>query len=133
MLTRTTPTEQAFQRNRAGLRALLEDPREVVLGDAVEGPGPLSAWNDIFRVSQGAEVWQALGGWVTSARPQLGPGTDERFVMASRLGKEEVRGLQDAVCVIITSQLLLSSHLAWRWRQGGREGCGEPHHNSCSR
>ncbi|EIE22650.1 amidase [Coccomyxa subellipsoidea C-169] len=44
----------------------------------------------VFRVSQGAEVWEALGEWVQSAQPQLGPGTKERFEMASQLTTEEV-------------------------------------------
>lgn len=81
---------QAFQRDLPGVRALLGEPKEVVLGQP-NGAGPLSGWNDIFRVSQGAEVWEALGEWVTEARPQLGPGTKERFEMASKLTCDEVR------------------------------------------
>ncbi len=36
-------------------------------------------------------MWEALGEWVQLAQPQLGPGTKERFDMASQLTTEEVR------------------------------------------
>ena len=39
---------------------------------------------------QGREVWEALGDWVTEAKPDLGPGTKERFEMASKLQPDEV-------------------------------------------
>ena len=39
---------------------------------------------------QGAEVWEALGEWVTEAKPQIGPGTRERFEMAAQLQPDEV-------------------------------------------
>ena len=81
---------QAFQRDLPGVKALLGEPQEVTVAE-VEGPGPLAEWNEIFRVSQGAEVWEALGEWVQRAQPQLGPGTKERFEMASQLTPEEVR------------------------------------------
>ena len=35
-------------------------------------------------------MWEALGEWVTQAKPQLGPGTKERFEMASKLQPDEV-------------------------------------------
>ncbi|KAK9904266.1 hypothetical protein WJX75_008073 [Coccomyxa subellipsoidea] len=80
---------EAFQRDLPGVKALLGEPQEVTVAE-VEGPGPLAEWNEIFRVSQGAEVWEALGEWVQRAQPQLGPGTKERFEMASQLTPEEV-------------------------------------------
>ena len=39
---------------------------------------------------QGAEIWQELGAWITANKPQFGPGTKERFEMASKLTPEEV-------------------------------------------
>ena len=81
---------QAFQRDLPGVKALLGEPGEVIVAE-VEGAGPLAEWNEIFRVSQGAEVWEALGEWMQQAQPQLGPGTKERFDMASQLTPEEVR------------------------------------------
>lgn len=38
---------------------------------------------------QGYEVWQALGGWVSEAKPNLGPGISERFKMASGITQQE--------------------------------------------
>lgn len=91
---------QAFQRDLPGVKALLGEPQEVTLAE-VEGAGPLAEWNEIFRVSQGAEVWEALGEWVQRAQPRLGPGTKERFEMASQLTPEEVR------CWIAISHLVM--------------------------
>lgn len=51
---------------------------------------------------QGREVWEALGEWVTEAKPNLGSGTKQRFEMASKLQPDEVtqasgsRSLADA-------------------------------------
>ncbi|KAK9826142.1 hypothetical protein WJX81_008525 [Elliptochloris bilobata] len=45
----------------------------------------MGAWADTFRVSQGFEVWRALGAWVTEQRPAFGMGIAERFQMASRV------------------------------------------------
>lgn len=38
---------------------------------------------------QGYEVWQALGGWVSEAKPNLGPGVSDRFKMASGITQQE--------------------------------------------
>ena len=35
-------------------------------------------------------MWEALGEWVTEAKPDLGPGTKQRFEMASKLQPDEV-------------------------------------------
>ncbi|CAL8470644.1 g10186 [Coccomyxa elongata] len=80
---------EAVQRDFQGVRDILGEPQEVTVAE-VEEAGPLSTWYDIFRVSQGAEVWEALGEWVQQAQPHFGPGTKERFEMASRLRPEEV-------------------------------------------
>lgn len=37
---------------------------------------------DHFRVVQAEEVWAALGAWVDTANPRLGPGVKERFAAA---------------------------------------------------
>ena len=39
---------------------------------------------------QAAEIWEELGDWITTNKPELGPGTKERFQMASQLQPEEV-------------------------------------------
>ena len=43
----------------------------------------------IFHM-QGAEIWEELGDWITTNKPQFGPGTKQRFEMASKLTPEEV-------------------------------------------
>ena len=40
---------------------------------------------------QAAEIWEELGDWITINKPELGPGTKERFQMASQLQPDEVR------------------------------------------
>lgn len=45
----------------------------------------LSAWE-----SQAGEAWKALGGWITGASPQFGPGTKERFEAAAKMQPEQV-------------------------------------------
>lgn len=45
---------------------------------------------------QGGEVWEALGDWVTEAKPDLGPGTKQRFEMASQLPEDEVTQITSA-------------------------------------
>ena len=39
---------------------------------------------------QAAEVWEELGDWITTNKPEFGPGTKERFQMASQLQPDEV-------------------------------------------
>ena len=40
--------------------------------------------------AQAAEIWEELGEWITTNKPELGPGTKERFQMASQLQPDEV-------------------------------------------
>lgn len=40
--------------------------------------------------AQGAEAWKALGGWISEAKPQFGPGIKERFQAASKLQPGQV-------------------------------------------
>ena len=43
------------------------------------------------QAQQGAEVWEALGQWVVAqTQLEFGPGTKERFQMASSLQPDEV-------------------------------------------
>ena len=41
-------------------------------------------------VVQAAEIWEELGDWIKTNKPELGPGTKERFQMASQLQPDEV-------------------------------------------
>lgn len=54
-----------------------------------DGLGQFQQWADAFRLCQGFEIWQALGPWITEAKPNLGPGVSDRFKMASGITKEE--------------------------------------------
>lgn len=42
-----------------------------------------------FRNCQSYEAWQALGGWITSRKPDLGPGIKDRFEFGEALTKQE--------------------------------------------
>lgn len=86
-----------------------------------------SAIFQVPRPMQGREVWEALGDWMTEAKPDLGPGTKQRFDMASQLQPDEVRvlpslGLQQTTLLMLlgiqcgcnvsrtSSNTLFSSH-----------------------
>lgn len=63
----------------ARLEALLGAAQPVTV--ASEG---LPDWGgNVFRVVQGWEAWQSLGGWIREHQPSLGPGVKERFEWAS--------------------------------------------------
>ncbi len=55
---------------------------------------------------QGAEIWQELGEWITANKPQFGPGTKERFEMASKLTPEEVTSHAPALLRMAPMHLL---------------------------
>lgn len=42
-----------------------------------------------ITTQQGFEIWQALGPWVSEAKPNLGPGVADRFKMAAGISREE--------------------------------------------
>ena len=66
-----------------------------------------SARFQVPRPMQGREVWEALGDWVTEAKPDLGPGTKQRFEMASQLQPDEV-GVLPSLGLQQTMLLMLS-------------------------
>jgi amidase len=53
-------------------------------------PEGLPNWFEVFRTLQAAEIWATLGGWITQAKPQLGPGVKERIAFASTVSPEAV-------------------------------------------
>lgn len=69
---------------------LLGEPQEVTVASA-EGLSSLKDWREVFRITQGAEIWEELGEWIVENKPQFAPGTKERFQMASSLQPEEVQ------------------------------------------
>ncbi|MES1941783.1 amidase [Salinisphaera sp. T5B8] len=51
----------------------------------------LACWFETFRILQAADVWDALGDWVTQTRPTLGPGVRERMAQAARIDAGALR------------------------------------------
>ncbi|ROO26912.1 amidase [Salinisphaera orenii MK-B5] len=54
----------------------------------------LDRWFETFRIIQAADVWSALGDWVTRTRPALGPGVCERIEQAAHIDEVELRAAQ---------------------------------------
>ncbi|KAG2432169.1 hypothetical protein HXX76_009089 [Chlamydomonas incerta] len=104
------PTEKAIYDAMATdfskVVALLGQPTEVDVAAplADQGLGQYVDWMGVFRVCQGFEVWREHGAWVTEHNPDFGPGIKDRFLMASRITKEQV----DAANV---KRALIRSHL----------------------
>jgi amidase len=48
----------------------------------------LDVWQQVFRVTQGREVWKTHGAWIRTNAPAFGPGIRERFQWASTIDAE---------------------------------------------
>jgi len=87
-----------FQRvkpHKEALESAFGNMQEVsILGGAVEGISTFQDWFHTFRIVQGAEAWKALGGWISEAKPQFGPGIKERFQAASKLQPGQVEEME---------------------------------------
>jgi amidase len=78
-------------------------------------PGrPAGSMVQAFTVTQGAQVWQTYGEWVTSERPELGPDVAARMAAASRLtpdeitvGKRQAGGIRAQLTEALRSQVML--------------------------
>ena len=55
-------------------------------------PGGFDPWREAFRVVQGYEVWQSYGAFVTTAKPNLGPGIKERIAYAATVTEQAAAG-----------------------------------------
>lgn len=58
---------------------------EALLGRALPvtlAPEGLATLYEHFRCAQSEEAWATLGGWITAANPEFGPGVKERFAAA---------------------------------------------------
>ncbi|ANN65891.1 amidase [Bordetella bronchialis] len=75
---------QGLEAPRAALMARFGAVEQVTL--AQEG---LLAWQQIFRVIQGREVWAAHGDWIARHAPRFGPDIGERFKWASTIAADE--------------------------------------------
>lgn len=66
---------------------------EAMLGRAETvtlSPDGLSAWFEVFRVLQYADIWAAHGDWVRAVQPQFGPQIAARFAAVSQVRADEV-------------------------------------------
>jgi amidase len=76
----------------AGALAPVLERLQAALGPALEAklvPEGLPALNAAFRALQCQEVWAALGTWVSTVQPKLGPGVAERFAFSRDLPASE--------------------------------------------
>jgi amidase len=72
----------------------LPPPREITIA-----PGGFEPWRKANRVVQGREAWQSYGEFVTTAKPQLGPGIKERIAYAATVTAAEA----DAARIVMAS------------------------------
>lgn len=87
--------EDAFAEADEPVAGLLRTAIELMTGElppierariALQGFDP---WREAFRVVQGFEVWRTFGDFVTTHKPQPGPGIRERLAMASKVTAAE--------------------------------------------
>jgi amidase len=63
--------------------AVLPQAREARIA-----PDGFDRWRKAFRVVQGYEVWQSYGAFVTTVKPNLGPGIKERIAYAATVTEQ---------------------------------------------
>lgn len=56
----------------------------------------LEEWMRVFRILQGAEIWNTHGAWIRSANPRFGPDIAERFRWSSSLEGRDTRPEEQA-------------------------------------
>lgn len=79
---------QLIKQHHNLLAKLAATPVGVTLSDLKDLQG-LAAWVEPFRLVQAYEAWQALGGWITEAKPKFGRGIKERFEAAAKVTAEQ--------------------------------------------
>ncbi|MCC6777431.1 MAG: amidase [Hyphomicrobiales bacterium] len=52
-------------------------------------PERFDPWREAFRIIQGREIWQVYGEFVTTRRPNLGPGIKERMEAAAAISETD--------------------------------------------
>ena len=60
------------------------DSEDISLAD-----GDIENWYWTFRKAQAFEAWQAHKDWITTTKPNLGPGVKERFEFGSQITSDE--------------------------------------------
>ena len=93
LLIATDAFERAGLTVSESLRPALERIQDVLAAGSAAEPVTvasegLAEWGmNIFRIIQGYEAWQSLGGWIGTVRPQIGPGVKERFEWAATVDR----------------------------------------------
>ena len=75
-----TPVRQALGPTVDRLAGLIPEMSEVDISSSA-----LAEWFEVFKTVQASEVWGNHRDWITSAKPELGPGVKERIAWASTL------------------------------------------------
>ncbi len=75
-----TAVRQALVLTIDGLGRLIPDTSEFDISGSA-----LAEWFEVFKIVQASEVWGNHGDWITTVRPELGPGVKERIAWASTL------------------------------------------------
>lgn len=78
------PTVRALEKSLDMLQSIYGQAIHLRLSDT-----SLADWREVFRICQAAEIWQALGPWVTENNPAFGPGVRERFETASKISEAQ--------------------------------------------
>lgn len=78
----------------SGSIAALADRCAQVTRDPLTGDA-LDSWQQVFRITQGSEVWQSHGAWIERVKPTFGPGIRERFQWASTIDETTARRARD--------------------------------------
>ncbi len=88
---------------------LLGAPQQVSVS-----PEGLTAWFNVFRVLQFADIWETHGEWVTRVRPAFGPQIAPRFAAAAAIDAADVvrmrserASIRDRLDALLTDHAIL--------------------------
>jgi len=90
---------QADAEVAAQVRSFLKRASDLVPSQEpiVIAPDGFDGWRNCFRVIQGFEVWQHYGEFITTHRPELGPGIRERMAYAASVTREDADAARAAL------------------------------------
>ncbi|MET0907564.1 MAG: amidase [Tardiphaga sp.] len=80
------------EKARAALQPAVDRLVSVVgLGEEVDViGGEREAWRNAFRVLQSEEAWAVQGEWISTVKPDFGPGVKQRFAAAAVMDPAEI-------------------------------------------
>ena len=90
---------QADAEVAAEVRSFLKRAYELLPSPeaAVIAPDGFDAWRNCLRVIQGFEVWQHYGEFITTQRPELGPGIRQRMAYAASVTRADADAARAAL------------------------------------